>query len=54
MVCALVVCDCTNGLLKIGKVLATHPYSNIAELLTSLGDKVIAPIEQKAKELEKR
>jgi hypothetical protein len=35
-------------------VLATHPYTDIKDLLASLGDKVIAPAEQKAKELEKR
>lgn len=35
-------------------VLATHQYTDIADLLASLGDKVIAPAEQKAKELEKR
>jgi uncharacterized protein YjbI with pentapeptide repeats len=35
-------------------VLATHEYTDISDLLASLGDKVIAPAEQKAKELEKR
>jgi uncharacterized protein YjbI with pentapeptide repeats len=35
-------------------VLATHQYTDIADLLASLGDKVIAPAEVKAKELEKR
>ena len=35
-------------------VLATHQYTGINDLLASLGDKVIAPAEQKAKELEKR
>jgi len=35
-------------------VLATHQYTDIADLLASLGDKVIAPAEAKAKELEKR
>ncbi len=35
-------------------VLATHQYNDINDLLASLGDKVIAPAEQKAKELEKR
>jgi hypothetical protein len=35
-------------------VLATHQSTYIADLLASLGDKVIAPAEQKAKELEKR
>ncbi len=35
-------------------VLATHQYNDIADLLASLGDKVIAPAEQKAIELEKR
>jgi hypothetical protein len=33
---------------------ATHQYTDIADLLASLGDKVIAPAEAKAKELEKR
>jgi hypothetical protein len=35
-------------------VLATHQYGDINDLLATLGDKVIAPAEQKAKELEKR
>lgn len=35
-------------------VLATYQYSDISDLLTSLGREVIAPAEQKAKELEKR
>lgn len=35
-------------------VLATHQYTDIDDLLASLGDKVIAPAEQKARELEKR
>ncbi len=35
-------------------VLATHQYTDITDSLASLGDKVIAPAEQKAKELEKR
>ena len=35
-------------------VLATHQYMDISDLLASLSDKVIAPAEQKAKELEKR
>jgi len=35
-------------------VLATHQYTDIGDLLASLGDKVIAPAEQKAKELEGR
>jgi hypothetical protein len=35
-------------------VLATHQYTDIADLLASLGNKVIAPAEAKAKELEKR
>lgn len=35
-------------------VLATHQYTDINDLVASLGDKVIAPAEQKAKELEKR
>jgi uncharacterized protein YjbI with pentapeptide repeats len=35
-------------------VLATHQYTDINDLLASLGDKVIAPAEQMAKELEKR
>jgi len=35
-------------------VLATHQYADIADLLASLGNKVIAPAEAKAKELEKR
>jgi hypothetical protein len=36
------------------KLLATHRYTDINDLLASLGDKVITPAEQKAKELEKR
>ena len=35
-------------------LLATHQYTDINDLLSSLGDKVIAPAEQKTKELEKR
>jgi Pentapeptide repeats (8 copies) len=35
-------------------VLAPHQYADISDLLASLGDKVIVPAEQKAKELEKR
>ena len=35
-------------------VLPIHRYQDTNDLLTSLGDKVIAPAEQKAKELEKR
>lgn len=35
-------------------VLPTHQYTDTADLLASLGDKVIAPAEQKAKELETR
>lgn len=35
-------------------VLATHQYSDIEDLLASLGDKVIEPAVQKARELEKR
>ncbi|MBI3914809.1 MAG: pentapeptide repeat-containing protein [Chloroflexi bacterium] len=35
-------------------VLATHQYTDIAYLLASLGDKVIVPAEQKARELDKR
>jgi uncharacterized protein YjbI with pentapeptide repeats len=43
-----------NDLRKYPWVLATHQYTDINDLLASLGDKVIAPAEQKAKELEKR
>ncbi|MDE3091563.1 MAG: pentapeptide repeat-containing protein, partial [Chloroflexota bacterium] len=35
-------------------VLNTHQYTDINDLLALFGDKVIAPAEQKAKELEKR
>jgi len=35
-------------------VLATYQYKDIASLLESLVDKVIAPAEEKARELEKR
>jgi hypothetical protein len=35
-------------------VLPIHHYKDTNDLLASLGDKVIAPAEQKAKELEKR
>ena len=35
-------------------VLVTHQYTDIPDLLASLGDKVIAPAELKARELEKR
>ncbi len=36
------------------KLLTMHQSTNINDLLTPLGEKVIAPAEQKAKELEKR
>jgi hypothetical protein len=47
--------SCSRGLTKekVG-ALATHQYTDINDLLASLGDKVSAPAEQKAKELEKR
>ncbi len=41
-----------HTLRKYPWVLPTYEYTDIADLLASLGDKVIAPAEQKAKEIE--